>query len=174
MTQEKSDDWSDEAILHKLKLRHYQPTPHGTTELLCFKAAELIERLIALARIGASLTPAPGAKIAAHVAPITEALKVKDYYVDDYYGKVFGGPSEIDWGPDVGREIVGAATGAGEEGEMVENEKLRTELGVIIDRAQEWCDAVDRGSSWDYWDHHFKEMKYNILPKARAAIKGGK
>lgn len=42
-----SDEWSDEAILHKLKLRHYQPMPHGTTELLCLKAAELIEKLTA-------------------------------------------------------------------------------------------------------------------------------
>lgn len=41
-----ADEWTDSVILHRLKLRHYQPMPHGTTELLCLKAAELIERQI--------------------------------------------------------------------------------------------------------------------------------
>lgn len=41
-----TDEWTDSDILHRLKLRHYQPMPHGTTELLCLKAAELIERQI--------------------------------------------------------------------------------------------------------------------------------
>lgn len=36
---------TDDEILHQLKLRHIKPMPHGTTELLCLKAAELIERL---------------------------------------------------------------------------------------------------------------------------------
>ena len=43
-------------------------------------------------------------------------------------------------------------------------------LRAVIDEAQEWCDAVDRGTSWDYWDHHFKAMKYKLLPAARQAL----
>jgi hypothetical protein len=34
----------------------------------------------------------------------------------------------------------------------------------VVDRANEWCDAVDRDASWDGWDHHFKEMRYVLLP----------
>lgn len=34
----------DAETLRLLKLRHYQPMPHGVTEALCHKAGELIER----------------------------------------------------------------------------------------------------------------------------------
>ena len=44
-------------------------------------------------------------------------------------------------------------------------------IKALVETAQEWCDAVDRGTSWDYWDHHFKDMKYKVLPAAIEALK---
>lgn len=44
------------------------------------------------------------------------------------------------------------------------------EMRELADAAQEWCDAVDRNPSWDGWDHHFKNVKWNILPRVRAAL----
>ncbi len=35
--------------------------------------------------------------------------------------------------------------------------------------AQDWCDAVERDTSWDSWDHHYKRMKYEILPALAAS-----
>jgi hypothetical protein len=47
---------------------------------------------------------------------------------------------------------------------------LRSTLAALIDKVQEWVDAVDLDTSWDGWDHHFKEMKYTVLPNARAFV----
>lgn len=40
----------DAETLRLIKLRHYQPMPHGVTEALCHKAGELIERQQAVIR----------------------------------------------------------------------------------------------------------------------------
>lgn len=44
----------------------------------------------------------------------------------------------------------------------------RAVLEAIAVCAQEWCDGVDRGTGWDYWDSPFKEMKHKLLPKLAA------
>ena len=36
-------------------------------------------------------------------------------------------------------------------------------LMKISDCSREWCEAVSRDSSWDSWDHYYKEMKYKLL-----------
>lgn len=51
-----------------------------------------------------------------------------------------------------------------------ERDMLRAALERIAEAAQKWCDAVDRDPSWDGWDHHFKAMKYKLLPGIRAAL----
>jgi len=43
-------------------------------------------------------------------------------------------------------------------------------LTSIIDDVQLWCDAIDRDSSWDGWDDHFKSMKWDNLPAYRASL----
>lgn len=51
-----------------------------------------------------------------------------------------------------------------------ENERLRETLTWVLDDIQNWCKAVDRDSSWDGWDHHYKAFAYGGLEKARAAL----
>ena len=43
-------------------------------------------------------------------------------------------------------------------------------LEALINDVQEWVDAVGRGTSWDYWDHHYKHLAYGGLDKYRAAL----
>lgn len=38
----------------------------------------------------------------------------------------------------------------------------------LVQCASDWCEAVARNSSWDGWDHHFKRMKYEVLPALSA------
>lgn len=40
---------------------------------------------------------------------------------------------------------------------------LKTQLKEITEVAQKWVEAVDRDTSWDSWDHYYKQMKYEIL-----------
>lgn len=42
--------------------------------------------------------------------------------------------------------------------------EARGQVAVLREAAQAWCDAVERDSSWDGWDHHYRAMKYRILP----------
>ena len=37
----------------------------------------------------------------------------------------------------------------------------------LINDVQEWADAVQRGTSWDCWDHHFRALAYGGLDKYR-------
>lgn len=51
--------------------------------------------------------------------------------------------------------------------------ELEKALNAVAGTAEEWCQAVERDSSWDSWDHHYKNMKYEILPhipRAAAAM----
>ncbi|MFA7308382.1 MAG: hypothetical protein WC026_17125 [Hyphomicrobium sp.] len=48
--------------------------------------------------------------------------------------------------------------------------ELREALTTMRDAVQQWCDAVDRDSSWDGWDHHFKAVKWELLPATNAAL----
>ena len=42
-------------------------------------------------------------------------------------------------------------------------------IEAIVTCAKEWCEAVDHDGSWDGWDHHYKNMKWNLLPALTAA-----
>ena len=46
-------------------------------------------------------------------------------------------------------------------------EEARDMTKRLIGLSQEWCDAVNHDSSWDGWDHHYKAMRYKLLPDAR-------
>jgi len=79
---------------------------------------------------------------------------------------------------------------AGDEGELRQNkhyngdhvdsefarglETERDALLIALKEAyagiKEWCDAVDKDSSWDGWDYHFKYWKYDGLPKIEPLI----
>ncbi len=48
--------------------------------------------------------------------------------------------------------------------------ELEASLTNIRDAAKQWCDAVDRESSWDGWDHHFKAMKWELLPQIDSVL----
>ena len=48
-------------------------------------------------------------------------------------------------------------------------DKLREALEIILDVAKEWCKAVDKDSSWDGWDQHFKAM-LEVIPVTDAAL----
>jgi len=43
-------------------------------------------------------------------------------------------------------------------------------LASIINDAEMWCDAVDKNSSWDGWDHYFKSMKWKGIPAYRTVL----
>jgi hypothetical protein len=47
---------------------------------------------------------------------------------------------------------------------MTDQEKRLYVLEKIAATAREWCKAVDRDTGWDSWDHHFKRIKYTLLP----------
>ncbi len=53
---------------------------------------------------------------------------------------------------------------------------LSAALESLLRACEGWCDAVERDSSWDGWDHHYKAMKYGSngaashIAAARAAI----
>lgn len=49
-------------------------------------------------------------------------------------------------------------------------EKAAKEFGNLIHDVQEWCDAVERDSSWDGWDDHYKGLSYGNLEKYRADL----
>jgi hypothetical protein len=51
-----------------------------------------------------------------------------------------------------------------------ENATMRKALTEIMNAATEWCEAVDRGTAWDNWDRHFKNMKWSVLDHVRAAL----
>jgi len=40
----------------------------------------------------------------------------------------------------------------------------------LICDVQQWCDAVERDSSWDSWDHHYKSLKWTGLPHYRKQL----
>ena len=52
--------------------------------------------------------------------------------------------------------------------------RLRGIMEHTLDVVQAWCDAVDRDSSWDSWDHHYKGFAYGGIDNLRAALKGDK
>lgn len=47
---------------------------------------------------------------------------------------------------------------------------LRGALELATTSIQEWCNAVDEDASWDGWDSHFKDCKWDILPKLQQAL----
>ncbi len=48
----------------------------------------------------------------------------------------------------------------------------RAHADAMAELMAEWCDAVDRDSSWDGWDYWFKRAKNLMLPAHRARRQG--
>lgn len=40
----------------------------------------------------------------------------------------------------------------------------KQQLEALLTGALEWCEAVQRGTSWDDWDSQYKAMCWHILP----------
>jgi hypothetical protein len=45
---------------------------------------------------------------------------------------------------------------------------LRAERDALLRMLAEWCVAVDNDSSWDGWDHHYKDARYRPGPMREA------
>jgi hypothetical protein len=37
---------------------------------------------------------------------------------------------------------------------------VEEQLKYAIELLADWCEGVDNGSSWDYWDNYYKEARY--------------
>ena len=55
-----------------------------------------------------------------------------------------------------------------------ENKTLREALKLLSDATNNWCEAVNRDSSWDGLAHHYKNVRWKVFPAARAALSGDK
>lgn len=55
---------------------------------------------------------------------------------------------------------------------MKSSEELSAALQNLVDEVQEWVDAVSKDSSWDGWDHCYKNLKWKSLPKYKELLKG--
>jgi hypothetical protein len=54
---------------------------------------------------------------------------------------------------------------------LAREKALREALEGVVHDVQEWCSAVERDSSWDGWDEHYKDFAYRGgLDAARAAL----
>jgi len=51
-----------------------------------------------------------------------------------------------------------------------ELQESKEALETAINGLQEWCDDVDKDSSWDGWDSNFKYWKWEGLPLLREAL----
>ncbi len=52
-----------------------------------------------------------------------------------------------------------------------QNAELVAALEGVVNDVQAWCDAVERGTGWDDWDHYYKNFAYRGgLVRARAAL----
>jgi hypothetical protein len=49
-----------------------------------------------------------------------------------------------------------------------ELDALRAERDALLRMLAEWCVAVDNDSSWDGWDHHYKDARYRPGPMREA------
>ena len=45
---------------------------------------------------------------------------------------------------------------------------LAAERDALLRMLAEWCVAVDNDSSWDGWDHHYKDARYRPGPMREA------
>jgi hypothetical protein len=48
-----------------------------------------------------------------------------------------------------------------------QRDALLVAFSELIHDAQEWCNAVDKDSSWDGWDDHYKALAYGGLDEYR-------
>jgi hypothetical protein len=40
----------------------------------------------------------------------------------------------------------------------------KEQASALLIGVTEWCEAVQRGTGWDDWDHCYKAMCYDLLP----------
>lgn len=52
---------------------------------------------------------------------------------------------------------------------MQSDPEAREALARLIEAVEDWVHAVGEDSSWDGWDHHYKRVKWSLLPAVRAA-----
>lgn len=55
--------------------------------------------------------------------------------------------------------------------EKEKQDELLKAFTQLVNEVQAWCDAVDNDASWDGWDSHFKDIKWESLPKYRNLLK---